>query len=124
MPRAGSAASSLFLPFPTMNLPAFRALRNRNYRLFFAGQALSLLGTWMQKTAVSWVIYSRTHSKLLLGVSVFATLFPAALFSLLGGSVADRYNRYRVLLLTQVLSMGQAGLLRLAQRAGPQLVDG
>ena len=71
------------------------------------------MGTWMQKTAVSWVIYSLTHSKFMLGVSVFATLFPSSLFSLLGGVVADRYNRYRVLLLTQILSMVQAILLTL-----------
>ncbi len=93
---------------------AFRAFRSRNVRLFFAGQSLSLLGTWMQKTAVSWVVYAQTHSKLMLGVSVFATLFPSAVFSLLGGVVSDRYSRYRVLLLTQVLSMAQAVLLALA----------
>lgn len=97
-----------------MNSDAVRAFRSRNYRLFFTGQSLSLLGTWMQKTAVSWVIYAQTQSKFMLGVSVFATLFPSALFSLLGGVVADRYNRYRVLLLTQVLSMVQAALLTLA----------
>lgn len=97
-----------------MNAEAFRALRNRNYRLFFAGQSLSLLGTWMQKTAVSWVVYAQTHSKLMLGVTVFATLFPSALFSLLGGVVSDRYARYRVLLATQVLSLAQAALLALA----------
>ena len=94
-----------------MNLSTFRALKSRNFRLYFVGQALSLLGTWMQKTAVSWVIYATTHSKLLLGVSVFATLFPAAAFSLVGGGVADRYNRYRVLLTTQVLALVQAALL-------------
>jgi MFS family permease len=97
-----------------MKAETFRAFRSRNFRLFFGGQALSLLGTWMQKTAVSWVIYAQTHSKFMLGMSVFATLFPSALFSLLGGVVADRYSRYRVLLLTQVLSMAQAGLLALA----------
>ncbi|AMR27420.1 MFS transporter [Hymenobacter psoromatis] len=97
-----------------MKSEAFRALRNRNFRLFFAGQSLSLLGTWMQKTAVSWVVYAQTHSKLMLGVSVFATLFPSALFSLLGGVVTDRYARYRVLLATQVLSLAQAALLALA----------
>ena len=97
-----------------MKSDAFRALRNRNYRLFFAGQSLSLLGTWMQKTAVSWVVYAQTHSKFMLGVSVFATLFPSALFSLLGGVVTDRYARYRVLLATQVLSLVQAALLALA----------
>ncbi|MGI4863206.1 MAG: MFS transporter [Janthinobacterium lividum] len=92
----------------------FRAFRSRNYRLFFVGQLLSLLGTWMQKTAVSWVVYSLTHSKFMLGVSVFATLFPSAVFSLVGGVVSDRYDRYRVLLLTQILSMAQAALLALA----------
>ena len=107
-----------------MNLSTFRALRSRNFRLYFTGQALSLLGTWMQKTAVSWVIYSLTHSKLMLGLSVFATMFPAAAFSLVGGGVADRYNRYRVLLTTQVLSMGQAALLTLLVFGRPNAVWG
>jgi MFS family permease len=97
-----------------MKLEAMRAFRSRNFRYFFAGQSISLVGTWMQKTAVSWVIYAQTHSKFMLGVSVFATLFPSAIFSLIGGVVSDRYNRYRVLLLTQVLSMVQAALLALA----------
>ncbi|GAB3761190.1 MFS transporter [Spirosoma pomorum] len=65
----------------------------------------------MQKTAVSWVIYSTTNSKLMLGISVFATLFPSALLTSIGGVVSDRYDRYKVLLLTQVLSMIQAILL-------------
>ena len=65
----------------------------------------------MQKTAVSWVIYSTTQSKLMLGISVFATLFPSALLTSIGGVVSDRYDRYKVLLLTQVLSMVQAILL-------------
>ena len=97
-----------------MKLEAMRAFSSRNFRYFFAGQFVSLVGTWMQKTAVSWVIYAQTHSKFMLGVSVFATLFHSAIFSLLGGVVSDRYNRYRVLLLTQVLSMVQAALLALA----------
>ncbi|MGI4832020.1 MAG: MFS transporter [Janthinobacterium lividum] len=107
-----------------MNLSTFRALKSRNFRLYFMGQALSLLGTWMQKTAVSWVIYSLTHSKLMLGLSVFATMFPAAVFSLVGGGVADRYNRYRVLLTTQVGSMAQAGLLTLLVWQRPTAVWG
>ena len=74
-----------------MKPETLRAFRSRNFRLFFAGQSLSLLGTWMQKTAVSWVVYAQTHSKFMLGVSVFATLFPSALFSLVGGVVSDRY---------------------------------
>ena len=97
-----------------MNLSTFNSLKNRNYRLFFMGQSVSLLGTWMQKTAVSWVVYSLTQSKFMLGVSVFATLFPTALFSLYGGIVADRYNRYKILLLTQLVSLLQAVLLTLS----------
>ena len=97
-----------------MNITTFDSLRSRNFRLFFMGQSLSLIGTWMQKTAVSWVVYSITQSKFMLGVSVFATLFPASVFSLLGGIVADRYDRYKVLLATQVLSLVQAVLLMLA----------
>lgn len=62
----------------------------------------------MQKTAVSWVVYSLTHSKLMLGITLFATMFPSFIFSFIGGVVADRYNRYKVLLLTQVVSMLQA----------------
>ncbi|WP_052732993.1 MFS transporter [Hymenobacter terrenus] len=100
----------------------FRAFRSRNYRLFFAGQSLSLLGTWMQKTAVSWVIYTQTHSEFMLGLSVFASIFPSALLSLLGGIVTDRYPAYRILLLTQVLSMAQAALLALAVWVKPHAV--
>ncbi len=94
-----------------MNISTFNAFKSRNYRLYFAGQSISLIGTWMQKTAVSWVVYSLTHSKLMLGVTLFATLFPSFLLSFIGGVAADRYNRYRLLLLTQVLSMIQAVLL-------------
>jgi MFS family permease len=89
----------------------FRAFKSRNYRLFFMGQSASLIGTWMQKTAVSWVIYTLTHSTFMLGVTLFASQFPSFLFSLMGGVVSDRYNRYRVLLTTQVASMIQATLL-------------
>ena len=91
-----------------MQINTFKAFKNRNYRLYFVGQSVSLIGTWMQKTAVSWVVYSLTHSKLMLGVTLFATMFPSFIFSFIGGVVADRYNRYKVLLLTQVISMIQA----------------
>jgi MFS family permease len=94
-----------------MKISTFSAFKSRNYRLYFTGQSVSLIGTWMQKTAVSWVIYSLTHSKFMLGVTLFATMFPSFLFSFLGGVVADRYNRYKLLLLTQVVSMVQALLL-------------
>lgn len=91
-----------------MNITTFTAFRSRNYRLYFAGQSVSLIGTWMQKTAVSWVVYDLTHSKWMLGVSLFATMFPSFLFSFAGGVAADRYDRYRLLLLTQLISMIQA----------------
>ncbi len=94
-----------------MKINTFNAFKSYNYRLYFTGQSISLIGTWMQKTAVSWVIYSLTHSKFMLGVTLFATMFPSFLFSFIGGVVADRFNRYKVLLLTQVISMLQALLL-------------
>ncbi|WP_442764658.1 MFS transporter, partial [Sulfurospirillum cavolei] len=96
-----------------MNINTFRAFQSRNYRLFFAGQSISLMGTWMQRTAVYWVVYMQTHSAFMLGLSVFATQFPSFVFSLVGGIVADRYDRYKVLLLTQILSMMQAIILTL-----------
>lgn len=89
----------------------FRAFKSRNYRLYFAGQSVSLIGTWMQKTAVSWVIYTLTHSTFMLGLTLFASQFPSFLFSLIGGVISDRYNRYKVLLTTQVASLIQALLL-------------
>lgn len=96
-----------------MKITTFTAFKSRNYRLYFIGQCISLVGTWMQKTAVSWVVYSLTHSKFMLGLSLFASLFPAFIFSFLGGVTADRHNRYRVLLITQIASMIQAVLLTL-----------
>jgi MFS family permease len=94
-----------------MNLPSFTAFQHRNYRLYFYGQSVSLIGTWMQRTAVSWVVYTLTHSAFMLGLALFCTQFPSFVFSTLGGVVSDRYNRYRVLLLTQAASMLQSILL-------------
>jgi MFS family permease len=94
-----------------MNINTFKAFRGRNYRLYFSGQSISLIGTWMQKTAVYWVVYVQTHSAFMVGVAVFATQFPSFLLSPLGGVVSDRYNRYRVLVFTQVVSLVQAALL-------------
>ena len=94
-----------------MSITTFNAFKNRNYRLFFAGQSISQIGTWMQRTGVSWVIYTMTHSAFMLGLTVFASQFPSFLFSLVGGIASDRYNRYKVLLFTQVASMVQAVLM-------------
>jgi MFS family permease len=96
-----------------MNIALFKAFDSRNYRLYFWGQAVSLVGTWIQRTAVYWVIYIHTHSTFMLGVGVFASQFPSFLLSAFGGLVSDRYNRYRVLLITQTASMVQAALLAL-----------
>jgi MFS family permease len=89
----------------------FRAFRDRNYRLFFSGQSISQIGTWMQRTGVSWIVYTMTHSAFMLGLTVFASQFPSFLLSLFGGIVSDRYNRYKILLITQTASMVQAVLL-------------
>jgi MFS family permease len=89
----------------------FRAFRYRDYSLFFCGQSVSLIGTWMQRTSVSWVVYTMTHSTFMLGLTIFASQFPSFIFSLLGGIVADRYDRFRVLLFTQTAAMVQAVLM-------------
>ena len=92
-------------------LNTFRAFRSRNYQLYFMGQSVSLIGTWMQRTGVSWVIYTMTHSAFMLGITVFATQFPSFLLSLYGGIVSDRYDRYKIMLITQTAAMIQAVLL-------------
>ena len=89
----------------------FNALHSRNYRLYVYGQFVSLIGTWMQRTAVSWVVYTLTHSSFMLGLTFFAGQFPSFVLGLFGGVVSDRYNRYKVLLSTQVASLIQAGSL-------------
>jgi MFS family permease len=94
-----------------MSINTFKAFRSRNYRLFFSGQSISLIGTWMQRTAVYWLIYTQTHSAFMLGLGVFTLQFPSFLFSPLGGVLSDRYNRYNVLLATQIASLIQATLL-------------
>jgi len=89
----------------------FRALRYRNYRLFFSGQSISLIGTWMQQVAVSWLVYNMTHSSFLLGLVIFIGQIPTFLFAPLAGVIADRHNRHHLLIVTQVLAMIQACVL-------------
>jgi len=89
----------------------WRALDNRNFALFFAGQGLSLCGTWMQSLAQSWLIYRLTGSPLLLGLVGFVSQVPVLGFGLLGGVLADRWPRHRLLLITQSLSLLQAMIL-------------
>src|SRR5579872_7597590 len=82
-----------------------RALRHRNFQLFFSGQLISLIGTWMQNVAQSWLVYRLTGSSVLLGAIGFASQIPIFLFSPVAGIVADRYNRHRVVIATQSASM-------------------
>lgn len=89
----------------------FRALRHRNYRLFFSGQIVSLVGTWMQSVAQSWLVYRLTGSSLLLGLVGFAGQFPVFLFAPVGGVAADRYSRHRIVVTTQTSAMVLAFIL-------------
>ncbi len=84
---------------------AFRSLRHRNYRLFFAGQLISLVGTWVQIVAQSWLVYRLTGSETLLGLVGFAGQIPIFLFAPFGGVLADRSDRRRVLVATQTASL-------------------
>jgi MFS family permease len=84
---------------------AGRALRHRNFQLFFSGQLISLTGTWMQSVAQSWLVYRLTGSALLLGSVGFASQIPVFLFAPLGGIAADRYNRRQIVIGTQIASM-------------------
>jgi MFS family permease len=90
---------------------AVRALRHRNFQLFFAGQLISLIGTWMQTVAQSWLVYRLTGSTLLLGTVGFAGQIPVFLVAPLGGVVADRAHRHRVVIATQTASMVLAFIL-------------
>ncbi|PWU01860.1 MAG: MFS transporter [Terriglobia bacterium] len=90
---------------------ALRALRSRNYRLFFSGQTVSLIGTWMTRIATSWLVYRLTDSPVLLGVVSFAGQVPAFFLGPLAGVWVDRWDRHRTLIVTQVLSMMQSFLL-------------
>ncbi|HEY2517508.1 MAG TPA: MFS transporter, partial [Polyangiaceae bacterium] len=95
-----------------------RALRHRNYRLFFTGQSISLIGTWLTRVATSWLIYRLTNSALLLGVLGFAGQIPTFLLAPLAGVLVDRWDRYRVLVVTQVLAMVQSALLAVLALTG------
>jgi MFS family permease len=89
----------------------FRSLRFYNFRLYFIGQSISLIGTWMERIAINWLVYTTTHSALMLGLVNFAGQIPTLLLSPYGGTISDRHNRYRILLTTQILAMLQAGTM-------------
>src|SRR5258707_13488389 len=92
-------------PGPSQLPAPFRSLRHRNFQLFFSGQLISLVGTWMQTIAEAWLIYRLTGSSVLLGVLGFVGQIPIFLLSPIGGLAADRWPRQRVVITTQVASM-------------------
>jgi len=88
-----------------------RALRHKNYRLFFSGQSLSLIGTWMQQVALGWLVYRLTDSAFLLGLVGFASQIPTFILASVAGVLADRYNKHKIIIATQTLAMIQASIL-------------
>jgi MFS family permease len=95
-----------------------RALRHRNYRLFFAGQTTSLVGTWITRVATAWLVYRLTHSGVLLGIVSFAGQIPTFLVAPVAGVLVDRWNRHRVLVVTQALAALQSALLAVLALTG------
>jgi MFS family permease len=91
----------------------FRSFKSRNYSLFFFGQLISRVGTWMQRTAVIWVVYTMTHSVFMIGLTTFAEQFPSFLLSPAGGIAADRYSKQKLVLITQIVAALQATALAL-----------
>ena len=95
-----------------------RALAHRNFQLFFGGQLISLIGTWMQTVAQSWLVYRLTGSSVLLGTVAFASQIPVFLLAPIGGTRADRHNRHRIVIATQAASMALAFVLAVLTLAG------
>jgi len=96
----------------------FRAFRYRNYRLFFTGQCISLIGTWIQQIAMSWLIYHLTQSPLLLGAVGFASQIPSFLLSPFAGVWVDRLNKHRLIIITQAIFMILAMILAILTLTG------
>lgn len=121
MPRtchfnSSSLSLILLLAFMNYQIPAavkqtLRALRHKNYRLFFTGQSISLIGTWMQQVALSWLVYRLTDSAFLLGLVGFASQIPTFIFASFAGVFADRYSKHKIIITTQTLAMIQAFIL-------------
>jgi MFS family permease len=104
-PRGKTAVGLQTAPSRQKLALILRALRYRNFRLFFGGQFISLTGTWMQTVAQAWLVYRLTGSAVLLGFVAFSGQFPVFLFATIGGAFADRHNRHRILVATQTASM-------------------
>src|SRR5262249_7670293 len=100
--KAGGKASGLSM---------FRALGHRNYKLFFTGQSISMIGTWMTRVATSWLVYRLTGSAFLLGIVGFSGQIPSFILAPFAGVFVDRWNRHKLLVATQVLAMVQSAAL-------------
>lgn len=98
--------------------PLLRALAHRNFRLFYSGQVVSLLGTWMQQVAMNWLVYRLTDSALMLGLVGFAAQFPVLLFAPFGGLWSDRFDKRRLLLASQSVCALQAVVLAVLTLSG------
>ena len=97
---------NLLAKIKTIQLPP--ALRSRNYRLFFAGQGLSLIGSWMTQVATVWLVYNLSDSPWMLGVVGFTSQIPTLILLPFAGVLIDRWNRHRVIIATQILAMVQS----------------
>src|SRR5687768_1869965 len=95
-----------------------RAFSYRNYRLFFGGQIVSVIGSWISMTATNWLVYRLTGSAMALGVVGFAGQFPGFIMGPFAGALLDRWDRHRVLVVTQILSMLQSFILALLTFTG------
>ncbi|MDO8432506.1 MAG: MFS transporter [Candidatus Binatus sp.] len=121
--EADEAASDLSDRGWTGRLTAFRSLRHRNFRLFFGGQLISLIGTWMQSVAQAWLVLKLTNSSLMLGVVSFASYMPIVLVALFAGVVVDHVDRRRLIIGAQVLLMISAFILAGLTWAGAARVE-
>src|SRR5436305_1336154 len=109
MAEPDSSAGPVANPAWVAYLP--RAFQHRNYRLFFAGQSLTLLGSWVQTVALSWLVYRLTHSVFLLGLVTFVSQAPIFFITPFAGMIADRHDRRSVFIVTRLLGMIQAAVL-------------
>lgn len=117
-PHTHSGSGAAVLPRGGGLAMLTRALRYRNYRLFFFGQGISVIGTWMQQTALGWLVYRLTGNKLLLGVVAFCMQIPVFFLAPLAGVIADRVDRRRLVIATQTLALVQATVLGVLTLAG------
>ena len=88
-----------------------RSFKHPNYRLFYMGQCISLIGTWMQNIALAWLVFRLTHSPLFLGLTTFLSQIPMLFVGQFGGVIADRFNKRKILVIAQSLLLLQAALV-------------